>query len=510
MLRSIPLVLLLFAWPTAAADWPTFGGDPQRTGWAKDEKTLSKENISSLELKWKTQLDNIPKEMNSLTAPVVIEDVITTRGFKDLIFIAGSSDNIYAIDTDTGKVLWQKSFPSELKPKSAGHWLCPNALNATPVIDKKSRTVYLITSDGKLRGLNIVNGEDRMPPTQFVPPFSKNWSLNLVDGVIYTATSQGCAGAKSGVWAMDLGDPAHPVAHFSSSVTGGGGIWGRAGVAIGDNGRIFAETGDGPWEPDKGKYSDTVLGLSPKDLKLVDFYTPANREYITKKDLDMGCMSPVVFPFKNWQLVAASGKEGVIFLLDAASLGGADHRVPLFRVQYANDDVDFAGRGIWGSVATSEDAEGNRWLYAPVEGPPSESAPKFKYTNGEAPRGSIMAFQLGVENDKPVLIPMWISRDLSMAEPPVVANGVVFALSNGENARQVKNDGSLLTSEDRIKTKTGNAVLYALDAATGKELFSSGNTIDGWTHFSGLAVVNGRVYVSTYDSRLYSFGPKER
>ena len=75
--------------------------------------------------------------------------------------------------------------------------------------------------------------------------------------------------------------------------------------------------------------------------------------------------------------------------------------------------------------------------------------------------------------------------------------------------------GTLLTSADRVvtepnyRTKTGNAVLYALDAMSGKELWSSGDQIDSWTHLSGLALSYGRVYVTTYDSRVYAFGLKE-
>jgi outer membrane protein assembly factor BamB len=490
------------------SDWLTFGGDAARTGWARNEKFLSKDSVSRLELKWKTQLDNVPIQMNSLTAPLIVENVITPRGFKDMVYVAGSSDNLYAIDVDTGKIFWQRHFEVNSQPKQAPHWLCPGSLNATPVIDKRTRSIYLITSEGKLRGLNYVNGEERFPPTQFVPPHSKNWSLNVMDGVVYTTISQGCGGARSGVYAMNLNDPTRPVTPFYISVGGGAGIWGRAGAAIGPDGKIYAETGDGIWDPPAGKYADTVLALT-KDLQLADYYTPANREYISKKDLDMGCISPVVFPFKNWTLIAASGKEGVIYLLDAASLGGPDHRTPLFRARYSNDDVDFAGRGPWGSLSTAEDSEGRRWLYVPTMGPPSDSMPKPKYTNGPAGRGSVMAFEVVVENNKPVLVPMWVSRDMSMPEPPIIANGVVFALSNGENARQAKDDGTLLTSADRIRTKTGNAVLYALDAATGKELWSSGDQIDSWTHLSGMALSYGRVYVTTFDSRAYAFGLKE-
>ena len=500
------LLLLCLAVPLAAADWLTFAGDPQRTGWARNESKLTRENVKGLKVEWSLKLDNVAKELNSLTVPLVVENVITPRGFKDLVIVAGSSDNLYAIDADTGKLFWKKAFTTEGKPRSAGHWLCPNALNATPVIDKRSSTVYAIASDGKLHSLNYVNGEDRAPPLPFVPPFSKNWSLNLVDGVLYTTISQGCNGAKSGVYSMNLRDPNRPIAFFQAS-TGGAGIWGRAGAAVGFSGTVFAETGDGPWDPAAGKYSDTFLGLSPKDLKLADYYTPANRAWITKKDLDMGNMSLLVFKFQKWELVAGAGKEGVIYLLDAKSLGGADHRTPLFRSPlWTNEEVDFAGRGYWGSLSTWEDPKGGRWLYAPAFGPPTPAA-KFPAAYGDTPNGSVMAFKVQVQDDKPALVPAWMSRDLCYPEPPIIAGGMVFALSNGEFVRQVRESGTgLYTSAERAEMHTGNAILYAFDAETGQELYSSGKTIPGWTHFSGLSISSGRIYVVTYDGTVYAFG----
>jgi outer membrane protein assembly factor BamB len=497
-----------------ASEWLTFGGNAQRDGWARDEKLISKDSLKNFGLRWKLHVENEPKELISLTAAVVAEDVYTSRGVKDVLVVAGSSDTIYAIDADLGKLLWQKKFTVEGKSKQTPHWLCPNGLNATPIIEKREEgdlgtiNAYVIASDGKLHALNVIDGEDRFPPTQFVPPFSKNWSLNIRDGVLYTTTSQGCNGAKSAVWAMDLRDPKRPVSMFPSN---NGGIWGRAGVAIGSNGNVFAETGDGQWDPAKGAYSDTVLELSPRDLKLVDYYTPANREWITKKDLDMGNMSPVVFPFKQWELVAAAGKEGVIYLTDAKSMGGADHRTPLFRsTLLTNEDVNLASRGFWGGFATWEDPKGERWLYAPAWGPPHSSAPAFPLTNGATAHGSIMAFKVQEKDGKPVLAPAWISRDLVMPEPPVVVNGMVFALSNGENTNQLDNSGKILNSHDRASKPDGNAVLYAFDAATGKELFNSGNTIPEFTHFSGLAVANGRVFVTTFASNVYAFGVQQQ
>ena len=52
-------------------------------------------------------------------------------------------------------------------------------------------------------------------------------------------------------------------------------------------------------------------------------------------------------------------------------------------------------------------------------------------------------------------------------------------------------------------------MLYAFEAATGKELYNSGNTIPEFTHFSGLGVSNGRVFVSTFASNVYAFGVKQ-
>src|SRR5205807_845252 len=117
------------------------------------------------------------------------------------VVVAGASDKVFVIDSDSGKVFWEKTMTVATPGGAKGsHWLCPDALNADPVIgpapelpgDKpgsnfgRGLAVYLIASDGKLHGFNLVNGEDVLPPVQFVPPLSKNWSLNLVGGVIYT------------------------------------------------------------------------------------------------------------------------------------------------------------------------------------------------------------------------------------------------------------------------------------------------------------------------------------
>lgn len=496
----------------AAGSWLTFGGDPQRTAWAKDETAISADTVKSFQLLWKLQLDNKPLQLNSLTSPVVINPVYTNAGAETYVVLGGSSDNLYVIDADSGKLVWQKHFTDEAPPpggpQSNGSYFCPNALNDTPVIQPgpQGPTIYVVGVDGRIHALNIVNGEDRKPPKQFVPAYSKNWSLNAVGGVIYTSTSQNCGLAKSGVWRVDTNNWDAPVTTFASANYGGG-IWGRGGVAVAPSGTIYAETGDGAFAPDRGQYAQSVLALAPADLKVLDYFTPTNANYLQRKDLDMGNSTPVVFPYKGRELLVASGKEGKLFLLDAKSLGGDTHRKPLYESPlYVNEQADIAGRGFWGAFATWEDDKGERWVYAAAWGKPGSAASAFPSKNGDAPDGGIMAFKVEDKEGSPVLTPAWMSHNMSVPEPPVVANGVVFALSSGEFVRQVSENGALYTAQERIQHTTGHAVLYAFDARTGKELYSSGSAIPSFTHLGALALSDGRVFLSTHDSTVYAFG----
>lgn len=494
--------------------WTTFGGDPQRTGWNKSEPDLTLDSVKHLKLEWSSKLDSEPKALNNLTAPLVRASIATPRGVKDLVIVGGITNKVFVVDGDTGKIFWEKTLATEGTPQRRESWLCPNGLTATPVIGPVPRSggaapgfgqaLYVLAGDGKLHAFNLVSGEDVIPPTPFVPAFAKMWSMNLVDGILYTTISQNCNGVKSGVYSMDLTNADHKVSYFETG-TNGAGIWGRGGAAVTPDGRVVVETGDGMFDPEKHQMADSVMTLSPKDLKLVDYFTPRNRSWMTKKDLDMGSIGPTIFNFKNWELTAASGKEGVIFLLDTKSLGGPDHRVPLYRSPlFANEEVNFAGKGFWGAFSTWEDGAGTRWLYVPAWGPPTAAA-KFEMQHGDTPNGSVMAFKVEEQAGKPALVPAWNSVNMMVPTPVIIANGVVFALADGDSPVQFGPNGNLLNVEDR-KTKAGHAIFYALNAATGDVLFSSGDTIHGFSHFSAPAMGGGRIYVGTEDGMLYAFG----
>src|SRR5580704_6377322 len=78
-------------------DWPSYGGDAQRTGWEKSDSRITKDNVKDFRLVLKRKLDN--QRNGLLTPPVLIGLLISYRGFKELAFVAGS-DKLWAIDAD--------------------------------------------------------------------------------------------------------------------------------------------------------------------------------------------------------------------------------------------------------------------------------------------------------------------------------------------------------------------------------------------------------------------------
>ena len=111
-----------------------------------------------------------------------------------------------------------------------------------------------------------------------------------------------------------------------------------------------------------------------------------------------------------------------------------------------------------------------------------------------------MGFRVTIEDKKPALKPVWRSRELQVPDPPVVANGLVFATQTGENTLQ---------APDVRAKPVSNLTLYVFDARTGEELYSSRNSISSWVHFSEPVVADGHIFLTSWDSSIYCFGLKQ-
>src|SRR5450432_1461585 len=91
-------------------DWPSFGGDAQRSGWEKSDTRITKDNVKNFELVLKRKFLLRGGGNEALTPPVVVGMLISYRGFKELGFVEDSSGIVSAVDLDLNRVFWQRKF----------------------------------------------------------------------------------------------------------------------------------------------------------------------------------------------------------------------------------------------------------------------------------------------------------------------------------------------------------------------------------------------------------------
>ncbi len=472
-------------------DWPSYGGDAQRSGWEKSDSRITKDNIKDFQLVLKRKLSG---RSSVLTAPLIVGNLISYRGFKELALVSSEAGDLWAIDADLDRVFWERRLNTEASRKNACEGVVTIPALVPPTVFRprptgpiprpvgsslgggfgSARPLFMVSADGKLHRINTSDGSDQQPPVDFLPPGSRAAALTIADGVIYAAAQAGCGKkATSTVSAIDLTKPGS--AAVKQDMTGVV-SHGLGGFAVGSDGTVYVQNSSG-----------AVSSMTAGELKPKQSFTPE----VTGKNVDSR-VTPVVFEFKGRDLIATAGPDGRIYLLDSDTLGGDDHKSFLHRTE----PLASAGGGVWGGLSTWQDAAGVRWIAAPVWGAITLGAlaPKGAITNG-----ALVAFQVEEHDGKPVLTPTWVSPNMSAPEPAVVTGGYVFVLSAGDfNAKLRARAGS-------------HATLFVLDAATGKQVYSTGNQVTVPANLTGVTLANGRVYFTTTDSTLYAFGiPLER
>ena len=339
--------------------------------------------------------------------------------------------------------------------------------------------------------LNVQTGEDLNPPIKFLPSGAKAVGSMLVAGTLYAATTDGCGGAANGVYALDLSSDAKTVTSWDAK---GVPIVGTVAPTFGGDGTIYVATGAGASE-----YANAVVALDANGLRAKDWFSPGASPFTS---------APVVFQLQGKDVVAAASRDGRIYLLDSASLGGADHKTPLAKSpQYAAAGGDFVA----GALATWQDADGTRWIAVPTGGAPAAAA-KFASANGAVTAGAIVTFK--VTGGGPASGTTTTTRADARAGLGVEGSDVSGDAARDERRRlrrrgrrRVRRAADARPAGQRSKP----AVLYALDAATGKELWTSGTAITSPVFSVGPSGGDSQVYVVTYDGTLYAFGmPMER
>ena len=158
------------------ANWLTDGGDPQRTSWQRNETLISPATVRDMTLIWKVKLDNQPRQMHNLFAPLIISDLQVAGGPREIAIVAGISDNIYGIDVEKGTQIWKRHFDSTFDDTGRdGGPLCPGGQTATPIAvptetpGKYKRLRHLVGRTAPHAGSGHRRG-DRAAPSRFSPP----------------------------------------------------------------------------------------------------------------------------------------------------------------------------------------------------------------------------------------------------------------------------------------------------------------------------------------------------
>src|SRR5258708_29582277 len=116
-----------------------------------------------------------------------------------------------------------------------------------------------------------------------------------------------------GAWASD---PSAPLLVYRAPARQAG-IWAPGGVAITDNGTLYATTGNGDANGPEGR-TEAVLALSPT-LDEIDVWQPSDWLALDRGDTDIGSVPPALLP--DLGLVFQSGKNGKGYLLRLCGLG---------------------------------------------------------------------------------------------------------------------------------------------------------------------------------------------
>jgi putative pyrroloquinoline-quinone binding quinoprotein len=486
--------------------WTTAGSDAQRTSSIRTDPKISPAAMQQpgFQFLWKRKFDSPAAQSSLLTQPILLPNIIAYKGFKALAFVGSRADNVYAVDYELNRIFWTQHLATGVR--TAGTAACPGGLNTItkataagpaaaggrgrgaggggagapqgPVMPggrDAPDNVFAISSGGMVHLMNPQVGTDQIPPVKFLPPNARVVGSILVDNVMYAATTGHCGGAANGVWAVDLVGPDKAVKTFD---TRGAGVAGAVAPTFGTDGAMYIATGSGD-----SPVANAVVSLNAKTLEQKDWFTAGAMPFTS---------APVVFQYKGKDLIVAANKDGRLYVLDSASIGGADHRTPLYKTaEFTAAPGDVAGLASW------VDSAGTRWVVATTSGPVSADA-KIAMSNGTVSTGALVAFTVTDNNDAPTLQPQWVSADIKGPLTPAVINGVVFALGAGDAA-------------GARAQRPAPAVLYALDGATGKQLWTSGTTITAPAHSAGPSGGDSQVYVVADDGTLYAFGmPAER
>jgi outer membrane protein assembly factor BamB len=443
--------------PSVRADWRTYGFDLARTGYNPVETTLGVSNVGNLHEVWSFDLHGTAANQPSYASKVMIEGHSV-----DVVYQGASNGFFFAIRADTGQRIWRR-FTGRGVSDGCGTY----GISGSSPIDRTRNLVYVPGGDGRVYAFDLATGRPasgwpiavtRDPAHEYV------WSApTLANDRMYVPVASYCDVTPyyGRVVEISLAPPARVAGAFfvtDDPTVSGGGIWGWGGASVDEaNGDVYVATGNALFDPESYGYSDQIVRLTA-GLSVV----AANYPGLNFTDVDFGS-TPVLYQAPGCPpQLAAQNKDGHLFVYDRDSISDG----PVQSVLTA----DFNISGPIGLVAYSPVAN---MIYMNNPAP----SPDATYSAG------MLAFK--VQADCMLALawqqPYGGGVFHNTMGTPTVANGVVYA-----------GDGAVVPSH-----------LRAMDASTGQVLWQ---TSFANANYSTPIVLNGHVFIATYDNHLHAYG----
>jgi hypothetical protein len=309
--------------------------DLARTGQNLSETVLTPANVNvnQFGLFFKAPVDN-----QVYAQPLVLTNVNIGGGTHNVVFVATTSNSVYAFDADNGTQYWRMNLGTPIANTDYGAG-CVDingkaGIVGTPVIDPATGTLYVVNSLNSngtfsfmLHALSVSTGLDKAgSPVQItnsaLAPLLQNQraALALSNGNVLVPFSSHCdMGSYHGFLFSFNASTLAQVAVFNTSPTGGGNsLWmSGQGPAVDSANNIYFGTSNGTWDG-VSNFSESFIKLNP-NLTLADWFTAANHANLDGGDLDLDTSGPMLIPPGN-RLVMV-GKSATGYLVNSANLG---------------------------------------------------------------------------------------------------------------------------------------------------------------------------------------------
>jgi hypothetical protein len=335
---------------TVAVNIATWQNDNLRTGLNGFETALTPQSVNAANF---GKLFSYIVDGYIYGEPLYVAHLTVNGGVHNAIFVATEHDSAYAFDADSygnGSPLWQVSLLSGGETPLTNGAIQPyEGVTSTPVIDTSTNTMYVLSTQAstgngffRLHALDLTNGTEKFGGPVMINASVPGTNSDSVNGVLTLTTSCvqrtalllvngsviiGFGGCHSG-WllsydAQTLGQigvfNTSPDMDGYGTYGGAGGIWmGGGGPAADASGNVYVSTGNGPYDG-ATSFGDSVLKFDAQ-LHLLDHFTPSDWSFLQCKDTDVAAGGVMLIPGAS-QLLAA-GKQGRLYLLNTANLGG--------------------------------------------------------------------------------------------------------------------------------------------------------------------------------------------